>query len=237
MVILYDATTKGFGWFYLLCSAFLIFFCIFVALTPFGKKVIGGADAKLEHNMFTWCAMTICSGIATAVVFYAVGEPLTYFHNPPAFTGLEAETAAAGVRGVQIASFHWGYIYYGIFTFWGLASGYMVYNHHLPPRPSSGLYPVLKDRIFVPVGKVVDVLCLLALIGGMVTSLGFGVQQFASGLDYVFGLEPSNLIYVVSILVVTLSYTISSGRGIKKGMAMISNINAYAISMPISISP
>lgn len=95
----------------------------------------------------------------------------------------------------------------------------------------------MKDRIFGPVGKVVDVLCLLALIGGMVTSLGFGVQQFASGLDYVFGLEPSNLIYVVSILVVTLSYTISSGRGIKKGMAMISNINAYAISMPISISP
>ena len=181
--------------------------------------------------------MTICSGIATAVVFYAVGEPLTYFLNPPAFTGLEAETAAAGVRGVQIASFHWGYIYYGIFTFWGLASGYMVYNHHLPPRPSSGLYPVLKDRISGPVGKVVDVLCLLALIGGMVTSLGFGVQQFASGLDYVFGLEPSNLIYVVSILVVTLSYTISSGRGIKKGMAMISNIKAYAISMPISISP
>ena len=46
MVIPYDATTKGFGWFYLLCSAFLIFFCIFVVLTQFGKKVIGGADAK-----------------------------------------------------------------------------------------------------------------------------------------------------------------------------------------------
>lgn len=35
----------------------------------------------------------------------------------------------------------------------------------------------------VRVGKVVDVLSLLALIGGMVTSLGFGVQQFASGLE------------------------------------------------------
>lgn len=227
MTILYDATTKSFGWFYLACSAFLIFLCLFVAVTPFGKKILGGPDAKPEHNAFTWCAMTICSGIATAVVFYAVGEPLTYFHTPPAFTGLEGGTPQAAVRGVQIAAFHWGYIYYGIFTFWGLVVGYMTYNHNLPPRPSSGLYPILKDKIYGPIGKVVDVLSLLALIGGMVTSLGFGVQQFASGLDYVFGLEPSNFIYVVAILVVTLSYTVSSGRGLKKGMAMISNINAY----------
>lgn len=227
MLLLYDATTKSFGWFYLLCSAFLIFFCLFVCVTPFGKKILGGKEAKPEHNVFTWCAMTICCGIATAVVFYAVGEPLTYFHNPPAFTGLEAETAAAAVRGIQIAAFHWGYVYYGIFTFWGLVVGYMVYNHNLPPRPSSGLYPVLKDKIYGPIGKVIDVLCLLALIGGMVTSLGFGVQQFASGLDYVFGIKPSNLIFVATILVVTLSYTVSSGRGIKKGMAIISNVNAY----------
>lgn len=227
MTILYDATTKSFGWFYLLCAVFLIFFCLWVVVSPFGKKVLGGPDAKPEHSVFTWCAMTICSGIATAVVFYAVGEPLTYFHNPPAFTGLVAGTPEAAVRGVQIAAYHWGYVYYGIFTFWGLAVGYMVYNHNLPPRPSSALYPIIKDKIYGPIGKVVDVLSLLALIGGMVTSLGFGVQQFASGLDYVFGITPNNLIYVITILVVTLSYTASSGRGVKKGMAMISNINAY----------
>jgi len=43
----------------------------------------------------------------------------------------------------------------------------------------------------------------------------------------VFGIEPSNLIYIVTLLLVTVSYTLSSGRGVKKGMAMISNINAY----------
>lgn len=52
-------------------------------------------------------------------------------------------------------------------------------------------------------------------------------QQFASGLDYVFGIEPSNLIYIVTLALVTASYTLSSGRGIKKGMALISNINTY----------
>lgn len=227
MTVLYNATTTGFGWFYLIMSFFLFFFTLAIAFTKFGNKKLGGEEAKPEHNIFTWCAMTICCGIATAVVFYAVGEPLTYFHTPPVFTGLTGGTAAAGIRAIQIAAFHWGYIYYGMFTFWGLAAGYMVYNYNLPPRPSSALYPVLKDKIYGPIGKVIDVLSLLALIGGMVTSLGFGAQQFASGLQYVFGIKPTNLIYVVTILVVTLSYTASSGRGIKKGMAMISDANAY----------
>lgn len=227
MKVLFDVTTKGFGWFYLLMSAFLVFLCFGVAISPCGNKVLGGPDAKPEHRVFSWCAMTICSGIATAVVFYAVGEPLTYYHIPPAATGLASETPAAAVRGVQIAAFHWGFVYYGIFTFWGLVTGYMSMNHNLPARPSSALYPFLKDKIYGPIGKAVDVVSLLALVGGIVTSLGFGTTQFASGLQFVFGMKPSNLMYVATIVVVTLSYTVSSGRGIKKGMKIISDTNAY----------
>ena len=227
MTVLFDVTTKSFGWFYLLMSAFLVFLCIFIAATPFGNKVIGGPDAKPEYKVFSWCAMTICSGIATAVVFYAVGEPLTYYHVPPAFTGLEGGTPQAAVRGIQIASFHWGFAYYGIFTFWGLVTGYMCMNYHLPARPSSALYPVLKDRIYGPIGKVIDVVSLLALVGGIVTSLGFGTTQFATGMQFVFGVQPSNLMYVVTIAVVTFAYTASSGRGLQKGMKFISDTNAY----------
>lgn len=227
MVVLYDVTTKSFGWFYLLVSTFLVFLCLFIAATPFGSKVIGGPDAKPEHRVFSWCAMTICSGIATAVVFYAVGEPLTNYHIPPAFTGLTAETRESAIRGIQIATFHWGFVYYGIFTFWGLATGYMCMNHKLPARPSSALYPIIKDKIYGPLGKAIDVVSLLALIGGIVTSLGFGTTQFASGLQYVFNVKPGNIIYVITITVVTLSYTVSSGRGVKKGMKFISDTNAY----------
>lgn len=227
MNFLFDVTTKGFGWFYLLMSAFLVFLCIGIAISPFGNKILGGPDAKPEHKVFSWCAMTICSGIATAVVFYAVGEPLTYYHIPPAATGLTPETPQAAVRGVQIASFHWGFVYYGIFTFWGLVTGYMSMNYNLPARPSSALYPFLKDKIYGTPGKIVDIVSLLALVGGIVTSLGFGTTQFASGLQFVFGITPSNLMYVVTIVVVTLSYTVSSGRGIKKGMKIISDTNAY----------
>lgn len=227
MTFLFGACTDGLGWMIMIGSLLMVVACLVVCFTPLANKKVGGKDAEIQHSMFSWCAMAICSGIATAVVFYAVGEPITYFHNPPVWWNVEAETPEAVVRAVSQAQFHWGFIYYGIFTFWGLISGYMIYNHNLPPRPSSAFYPIFKDKIFGTWGKLIDIVSLLALIGGMVTSLGFGVQQFASGLDYVFGIEPSNFIYIMTLTLVTISYTVSSSRGVKKGMAIISNTNAY----------
>ena len=186
-----------------------------------------GENAEVQHSLFSWCAMAICSGIVTAVVFYAVGEPITYFHTPPTWWHIEPESPDAVVRAISQSQFHWGFIYYGIFTYWGLVAGYMIYNHHLPFRPSSAFYPVLKDKTFEWPGKIIDIISLLALMGGMVGSLGVGVQQFAAGLNYVFGIKPSNMIYFITLVVVTIAFTVSSGRGLKAGMAIISSINSY----------
>ena len=216
MTYLFNWCTNWFGWLYMIASVLMVVLSLVVCFTKLANKKVGGPDAQVEHSMFSWCAMAICSGIATAVVFYAVGEPITYFHNPPVWWNLDPETPEAVVRAVSQSQYHWGFIYYGIFTFWGLITGYMIYNHNLPPRPSSAFYPLLKDKVFGAPGKIIDVLSLLALIGGMVTSLGFGVQQFASGLNYVFGIEPSNFIYVAVLVLVTLSYTLSSSRGVAK---------------------
>ncbi|MCD8350884.1 MAG: BCCT family transporter [Planctomycetaceae bacterium] len=224
---LFTVVTEQWGQLFLIMALLMFVLCIVIAFTPFGKKKLGGEDAKPEHPVFSWCAMAICSGIATAMVFFAVGEPLTYFHTPPAFTGLTGGTPEAAVRGVMIAAFHWSFIYYGMFAFWGLAVGYMSMNYKLPYRPSSALYPILRHNIYRWPGKAIDVLSVLALIGGIVSSLGFGTTQFASGLDFLFDMTPSNTIFLVTILLVTISYTFSSARGLNNGMRVISNMNAY----------
>ncbi len=227
MTYLYNVVTETTGWFMLVITGLIVVLCFVICATPVGSKKVGGPDAEIKHGMFSWIAMVTCAGTATAVVFYAVGEPIGYFHNPPAWWGMEPETAETAVRAVSQAAFHWSFIYYGLYAFWGFICGYMVMNHHLPARPSSALYPILKDKCFGPIGKLFDVLALLGLVGGMVTSLGLGVQQFASGLDYVFGIKPSNLVYIVTLVLVCLSFTFSSTRGVKKGMAIISDANAW----------
>ncbi len=227
MTVSFNFCTDALGWFVMLGSVLMVVLPLCICFTPFANKKVGGEDAEVQHSLFSWCAMAICSGIATAVVFYAVGEPITYFHTPPTWWGVDPESPAAAIRAVSQSQYHWGFIYYGIFTYWGLIAGYMIYNHHLPFRPSSAFYPIFKDRIFGWLGKIIDILSMLALMGGMVTSLGFGVQQFAAGLDYVFGIKPSNMIYMITLIVVTIAFTVSSGRGLKAGMAIISSVNSY----------
>lgn len=226
--LLYNITTEWFGWFMLVITGVIVLLCFVICATPVGNKKVGGPDAEIKHGMFSWCAMVTCAGTATAVVFYAVGEPITYLHNPPAWwTGFEPLTPDTAVRAVSQAAWHWSFIYYALYAFWGFICGYVVMNHKLPPRPSSALYPLIKDKCFGPIGKLFDVLALLGLVGGMVTSLGLGCQQFAAGLDYVFGITPSNMVYIITLVIVVLTFTLSSLRGVKKGMAIISDINAY----------
>ncbi len=227
MTAAYNAVTDATGWFMMLVTGLILILCFVVCFTPLGDKKVGGPNAQIKHGMFTWVAMVTCAGTATAVVFYAVGEPIGYFHNPPAWWNMEPETMDTAVRALSQSAFHWSFIYYAMYAFWGLICGYMIMNHKLPPRPSSALYPILKDKAFGPIGKVFDVVALLGLVGGMVTSLGLGVQQFAAGLDYVFGIAPSNFVYIVTLVVVICSFTFSSLRGVKKGMAIISNANAW----------
>ena len=228
MNFLFTWTTDSTGWFMMIISALIVILCFVICLTPVGDKKVGGPDAQIKHSMFTWIAMITCAGTATAAVFYAVAEPITYFHNPPAWwTGYEPETMDTAVRSLSQAAFHWSFIYYAMYAFWGFIAGYMIYNHKLPARPSSALYPLIKDKCFGPIGKAFDVISILGLVGGMVTSLGLGVTQFAAGLNYVFGITPSNFMYAVTLIVVIASFTLSSIRGVKKGMAIISDINAW----------
>ena len=83
MTFVFNFLTDGFGWMDMIGSVLMVMIPLVVCFTPLAKKKVGGPEAKVEHKTFSWIAMAICSGIATAVVFYAVGEPITYFHNPP----------------------------------------------------------------------------------------------------------------------------------------------------------
>ncbi|MGI5907001.1 MAG: BCCT family transporter [Candidatus Pararuminococcus gallinarum] len=227
-VVVLHVLTNNFGWLILAMSAIMLFLCFGIAVTPFAKNtIIGGADAKPEYSVFSWCAMTVCSAIATAMVFWAVAEPMNHFMNPPVFTGTEAGTPEAAVRAIQIATFHMSYVYYGLYTFWGIACGYLCLNKRLPFRPCTALYPIFKEKTYGWIGKVIDVLSIVGLVGGIVTSLGLGTTQFTSGLQFLFGIQPSNTIFAVSILLVTFCYTLSSLRGVSKGMKLISDLNSY----------
>ena len=74
MTVSFNFCTDALGWFCMLGSLLMVVACLVVCFTKFADKKVGGENAEVQHSLFSWCAMAICSGIATAVVFYAVGD-------------------------------------------------------------------------------------------------------------------------------------------------------------------
>jgi len=67
---------------------------------------------------------------------------------------------------------------------------------------------------------------LVSLSGyGLAASLGFGVQQVASGLSFVLGIDNGLVTQVTLIPRITLVATVSVVSGIQKGVKFLSEMN------------
>jgi choline-glycine betaine transporter len=54
-----------------------------------------------------------------------------------------------------------------------------------------GVLPYLGDRIYGPWGAAIDVFAIVCTTFGISTSLGLGVEQLSTGLNYLFGVPES----------------------------------------------
>jgi BCCT family betaine/carnitine transporter len=121
--------------------------------------------------------------------------------------------------------YHWGLHPWAIYSIVGLSLAFFAYNKGLPLTVRSAFFPLLGDRVWGWPGNLIDIVAVLATIFGLATSLGFGAQQAASGISYLFDIEPGLNVQVAVIAGVTAVATISVIRGIDGGVKLLSNIN------------
>ncbi|TVR93851.1 MAG: BCCT family transporter, partial [Wenzhouxiangellaceae bacterium] len=89
----------------------------------------------------------------------------------------------------------------------------------------STFYPLLGDRVWGPIGHVIDTLAVLATLFGLATSLGLGAQQAAGGIEFLFDIPATLATQVVIIAGVTAIALVSVLRGIHGGVRLLSNLN------------
>ena len=123
----------------------------------------------------------------------------------------------------------------------GLSLAFFIYNKGLPLTIRSGFFPLLKDRTWGWFGHAIDLLAVLATIFGLATSLGFGAQQAASGLIFLFGIDNGIATQIAIIIGVTFVAVISVVRGLDGGVKILSNINmglaAILLAFAIIVGP
>ncbi|TGS89964.1 BCCT family transporter, partial [bacterium M00.F.Ca.ET.177.01.1.1] len=71
--------TDKLGWYYLILTTFIVFFCIFLIFSPIGKLKLGKPNDKPEFNTISWFAMLFSAGMGIGLVFYGAAEPMADF--------------------------------------------------------------------------------------------------------------------------------------------------------------
>lgn len=68
--------TEKLGWYYLILTTIIVFFCIFLIFSPIGKLKLGKPNDKPEFNTISWFAMLFSAGMGIGLVFYGAAEPM-----------------------------------------------------------------------------------------------------------------------------------------------------------------
>jgi len=220
--------TSTFDWFLVLSVNAITLFCLVLIVLPVGSVRIGGKDAKPDYSYAGWIAMMFAAGIGIGLLFFGVLEPVYYNFSEGGAAhplGIDDQTEGNTYIGIVGTIHHWGLEGWAVYAAVGLALAIFAYNLNLPLTLRSAFYPLLGERIWGWWGHTIDTLAVFATLFGLTTSLGLGAQQVAAGLNEVFGIEPSNTVYVLLIIGITLVALGSVCLGMDAGVKRLSEIN------------
>ena len=168
--------------------------------------------------------MLFAAGVGIGLLFFGVAEPMHYLQNPPlGITAGSAEAATVWHIGDRLSL--------GVFTAGqsmassDSPSASLPTIEALPLTIRSVFHPLLGDRVWGWPGHIIDTFAIFAGLFGLATSLGLGVQQVTSGLNYLFKVPANNMTMVVLIVVITAIALISVMTGINVGIKRLSQFN------------
>ena len=219
----YKFATENFSWYFMILMAFFFLFSIYLLFSKYKNVKLGADDSKPEFSNISWFAMLFSAGIGIGLVFWGVAEPLTHYLNPIGIEGASKEAVRFAFRKSFL---HWGISAWACYALLALVIGYMHFRKGKPILLSSVLIPLIGEKGAKGIiGKIIDILTIFVTIAGIITSLGMGILQINSGLNYLFGVPETKFIQIFIIAIMTVLFLVSATTGVKKGIKILSNLN------------
>ncbi|TVQ93719.1 MAG: BCCT family transporter [Chromatiaceae bacterium] len=217
------AVSRYAGWFFVGTMNVILIYVVSLMLGRFGNIRLGGEGARPEFSTLSWFAMLFSAGMGIGLLFYGVAEPMFHFVASPL---AEAGTPEAARVAMDFTFLHWGLHPWAIYALVGLALAFFAFNKGLPLSIRAVFHPLLGERIYGPIGNVIDIMATVATMFGVATSLGLGVQQVNAGLHHVFPVIPQTAqVQLLLITGITALATWSVVRGLDGGIKLLSQVN------------
>lgn len=224
----FEGLMQNLGWLVSLTMLAFVIFMIVIIFGPLGKIRLGGPNATPKMNYWQWFTVALCAGIGTGVVFWGAVEPILFTMEPAPSLGLEPGSNEAVIWAMRTTFLHWTLTPYAIYVAFGVILAYVCFNMRQPFKVSSGFVLLFGEKALK--GKFatfIDVLTVFALVGGIAGTLGYGILQLSKGLDIIFGIESSTLLYIVITAVIVLCYLATCISGLKKGIMWLGDKNTW----------
>lgn len=230
-----DASSSAFGalqativenasWFYGLVMAILLLTSGVLAFSRVGNIRLGPDNSSPDYSLFSWLSMLFAAGVGIGLMFYGVAEPVVHYLRPPVGAG-----AAVGGenQAVNLTMLHWGFNAWSVYALMALVLAYFSFRRGLPLTLRSAFYPILGDRIYGPLGAAIDVFAIVCTTFGISTSLGLGVEQLSTGLNYLFDVPESGGLKLGITIAIMAMAAVSVALGLDSGIKRLSEINSF----------
>nr|MDL2419516.1 BCCT family transporter [Pseudomonas sp. BGr12] len=194
---------------------------LYLAFSKYGNIRLG--SGKPEYATATWVFMFICAGMGSSTLYWGVMEWAYYYQTPG--LNIAAATPKALEYSVGYSFFHWGISAWSIYA---LASLAMAYHFHVRKKSGLNLASIVEAvtgfKATGPVGRTVDLIFLLTMMGALTVSLALTASTLTRGLHDLTGTPDTFTVQLMVIGAVAIMFSLSSYIGIDGGLQRLSKM-------------
>lgn len=219
------AFTGKTGSLYLWASFIMACLSCYFVFSRYGDIKFGEPDEEPEFGNFGWVAMMFCTGVAGAVMFWSIVEPLWDLAAPPQYAATMSTQAYEW--SLAYVLFHWGPLTWPWYVVTSLPICYMFYKLKRPVlRITAAAEPFIGEKnVNGPLGIGIEIFFVAGLVFANAAVMGISIPIVNHAIASTFGVEPSKGMELGVILVSTGIFCTSLWLGLKKGIQRLSNLN------------
>lgn len=198
------------GSYYLIIGLGIFLCSLYLAFSRYGQIRLGDTE-KPQYTYFQWGSMMFTAGLAADILFYSCCEWMLYASEPH----------IADMGGIQdwastYPLFHWGPIPWGFYVVLAVAFGFMIHvRKREKHKYSESCRALLGSRVDGPIGKLIDILAVFALLAGTATTFSLATPLLSMAISRITGIAQSTMLSIAILVIVCAVYTFAVYFGMK----------------------
>ncbi len=189
--------------FYILIGVGFLVVSLYIAFSKYGDIRLGGAEEKPAYSNFQWGAMIFTGTMAADILYYSFCEWALYAQESRIL-----ELGSVQDWASTYPLFHWGPVPWSFYMVLSACFGFMIHvRKRTKQKFSEGCRALLGDKVDGPIGHLIDLIAIFALLAGTATTFSLATPLLSSVLGDIFGLPSSAFLTIALLVLVALVYT------------------------------